>query len=107
MPSTALFGAEIDARSINSDDTALLRPILDRLQSLQEGNRIETTLMSDEEKHFMWNLAFFFNKQRWCDCICCNHAIRSFITFHGIFMGPGYDLCDGSVWRKLTEKIWI
>jgi hypothetical protein len=25
--------------------------------------------------------------------------ILSFITFHGIFMGPGYDLGEGSIWR--------
>ena len=26
--------------------------------------------------------------------------VRSFVTFHGIFMGPGYDLGERSIWRR-------
>ena len=29
-----------------------------------------------------------------------DYAIRSFITYNGIFMGPGYDVGDDSIWRK-------
>ena len=32
------------------------------------------------------------------------YAIRSFVTFHGIFMGPGYDVGKGSsVWNRITN----
>ena len=30
--------------------------------------------------------------------------IRSFVTFHGIFMGPGYDLGARSIWRKMRHR---
>ena len=30
------------------------------------------------------------------------HMIRSFITYRGVFMGPGYDLGDVSIWRELS-----
>ena len=28
--------------------------------------------------------------------------VRLFITYRGVFMGPGYDLGDGSIWRELS-----
>ena len=48
----------------------------------------------------MWNLAFFFTIKHRVAAFKAYYAIRSFITFNGIFMGPGYDLGDESVWRK-------
>ena len=95
------FGAEIDEQAIKDDRTGLLRPINDRLKLLlRSGNRIGTTLMSNEEKQFMWNLAFSFIIAHRGAAFKAYHTIRSFITFHGIFMGPGYDLGGVSVWRK-------
>ena len=32
------------------------------------------------------------------------YAIRSFITFKGIFMADGYDLGKNSVWRRKVRK---
>ena len=95
-------GAEIDEQTIKVDKTKLLRPINDRLTSLREGNGMKTTLMSDEERRFMWNLAFFFTIAHRGAAFKAYYAIRSFITYHGIFMGHGYDLGDGSVWRKVV-----
>ena len=57
--------------------------------------------MSNEEKRFMWNLAFSFTIQHRAAAFKAYYKIRSFITFHGIFMGPGYDVGDDSVWRKV------
>ena len=52
----------------------------------------------------MWNLAFSFTiKHGGATAFKTFHAIRSFITFNGIFMGPGYDLGEDSVWRKEVE----
>jgi hypothetical protein len=63
---------------------------------------METTLMSEEERRFMWNLAFSFTIKYRVAAFKAYYSIRSFITYNGIFMGPGYDLGDGSVWRKVV-----
>ena len=69
-----------------------------------EGNVMKTTLMSDEERRLMWNLAFFFTiKHGGATAFRSFTTIRSFITYHGIFMGPGYDRGEKSVWRKTSE----
>ena len=81
------------------DMTKLIEPINSRRISLRNGNGMETSLMSDEERRFMWNLAFFFTISYRGVAFKAFYAIRSFITFHGIFMGPGYDLGDESIWR--------
>jgi hypothetical protein len=60
--------------------------------------------MSNEERRFMWNLAFSFTIAHRGAAFKAYYAIRSFITFHGIFMGPGYDLGHGSVWRKAVVE---
>ena len=60
---------------------------------------MKTTLMSDEERRFMWNLAFSFTIEYRVAAFKAYYAIRSFITYNGIFMGPGYGLGEKSVWR--------
>ena len=97
------FGAAIDDLALELDRTELLEPINDRLKSLRAGNGMKTTLMSDEERRFMWNLAFSFTITHRVAAFKAYYAIRSFITYNGIFMGPGYELGDGSVWRKVVE----
>ena len=47
----------------------------------------------------MWNLAFSFTITYRVAAFKAYYAIRSFITFNGIFMGPDYDLGDGSIWK--------
>jgi len=68
---------------------------------------METTLMTDEERHFMWNLAFFFTIKHRVVAFKVYYAVRSFITYHGIFMGPGYDLGEKSIWRKKVSVVSI
>ena len=48
----------------------------------------------------MWNLAFFFTLKHRVAAFKAYYAIRSFITYNGIFMGPGYGLGEGSVWKE-------
>eukprot|EP00938_MAST-03A_sp_MAST-3A-sp1_P001506 g1506.t1 len=86
------LGAEIDERTIGLDVNDFIEPIENRLKLLRNGNRIGTSLMSDEERHFMWNLAFSFTIQHRVAAFKAYYAIRSFITFHGIFMASGYEL---------------
>ena len=94
------FGAAIDNKALERDRTELLHPINDRLKSLRAGNGMKTTLMSDEERRFMWNLAFSFTIAHRGAAFKAYYAIRSFITFHGIFMGPGYGVGDKSAWNS-------
>ena len=48
----------------------------------------------------MWNLAFSLTVQHPAAAFKAYYTIRSFITFHGIFMVDGYGLGDESVWKK-------
>ena len=48
----------------------------------------------------MWNLACVLAIKHPAIAFGTYQRIRSFVTFHGIFMGPGYDIGRGSVWRK-------
>ena len=94
--STSLLGAMkaagiIDyAEIIKYDRTNLLGKIKDRLDSLRAGNRIESSLMCQEEKRFMWNLAFFFTIKHRAAAFKAFYAIRSF-TLINVFMGHGRD----------------
>ena len=48
----------------------------------------------------MWNLAFSFTWKYRGAAFKAYYTIRSFITFHGIFMASGYDLGEESIWRS-------
>ena len=85
---------------LSGDRTGLITLIKKRFISLREGNGMETTMMSDEERRFMWNLAFFFTIKHRAAAFKAYYAIRSFITYHGIFMAPGYELGEKSIWRS-------
>ena len=96
------MGAEIDEGAIKQDRVKFLEPIENRLKLLRDGNRITlgTSLMSEEERLFMWNLACVLAMKHPEIAFGTYQRIRSFVTFHGIFMGPGYDLGEGSIWRR-------
>ena len=90
----------------HDDRTGLLEPIKSRFISLREGNGMETSLMSDDERRFMWNLAMVLHKCHGGNGLAVYEMVRSFITFHGIFMGPGYDIGDESIWRCNRKNPW-
>ena len=94
------FGAEIDEQAIKEDKTELLRPIESRLKLLRDGNRMGTSLMSDEERRFLWNLGVVLAVKYPAIAFGTHRRIRSFVTFHGIFMEVGYCLGKGSVWMR-------
>jgi ankyrin repeat protein len=94
------FGALIDDTSLANDRTGLLKPINDNLVSLRDGNGMKETLLSDLERKFMWNLAFCFTIKHRAAAFKAYYAIRSFITFNGIFMAPGFSLGKDSAWVK-------
>ena len=94
-------GAEIGASEydLTLDRTGQLGKINSCLISLRNGRGVKP-LMSDEERRFMWNLAFSFTIQYRGAAFKAYYAIRSFITFHGIFMASGYIFGPGSFWRR-------
>ena len=47
----------------------------------------------------MWNLGFVLAVKHPAIAFRTYHMILSFITFRGIFMGPGYDLGEESIWK--------
>ena len=54
----------------------------------------------------MWNLGFVLTVKHPAIAFGTYQMIRSFVTFHGIFMGPGYDLGEESIWRKEADEDW-
>ena len=93
------FGAEIDEKATKYK---LLGQVNERLNLLRSGRRIGTSLMSKEEMHFMWNLAFSLTIQNCAVAFKVYYRVHSFITFHGIFMAKGYERGKKNVWtRKL------
>ena len=75
------------------------RQVEERLNLLRSGKRIETSLMSNEERQWMWNLACSLTIQHPAAAFKMYYTIRSFITFHGIFMAKGYGLGEENVWK--------
>jgi len=94
------LGAKIDKDALELDKTGLLDPIEDRLEKLRNGERRITNLCSNEENKYKWNLAFCLTLKYKVAAFKAFYSIRSFITFHGIFMASGYDLGNESIWRK-------
>jgi hypothetical protein len=94
------LGAKIDENALKKDKTGLLVPIEERLEKLRNGERRITNLCSNEENKFKWNLAFCLTLKYKVAAFKAYYSIRSFITYHGIFMASGYDLGKESIWRK-------
>jgi len=93
------LGAKIDKKALQKDKTGLLVPIEERLEKLRNGERRITNLCSNEENKFKWNLAFCLTLKYKVAAIKAYYSIRSFITYHGIFMASGFDLGDESIWK--------
>ena len=95
------FGAAIDEYAVVIDRTYhLLGSINDRMNLLRAGKRPETSLMSNEESRFMWELAFSLTLQHRAAAFKAYYTVRSFITFHGIFMADGYEHGKKNVWTR-------
>ena len=94
------LGAKIDKKALYWDKTVLLVPIEERLEKLRNGERCITNMCSNEENKYKWNLAFCLTLKYKVAAFKAYYSIRSFITYHGIFMASGYDLGKESIWRK-------
>jgi hypothetical protein len=94
------FGAKIDKKALEEDKTGLLVQIEGRLEKLRNGERCITNLCSNKENKLKWNLAFCLTLKYKVAAFKAFYSVRSFITYHGIFMASGYDLGKESIWRK-------
>jgi hypothetical protein len=101
------FGAKIDKYALEDDKTGLLVPIEDRLEKLRNGERRITNLCSNEENKYKWNLAFCLTLKYKVAAFKAYYSIRSFITYHGIFMASGYDLGEESIWNMEVDYYCI
>ena len=98
------LGAKIDTKARRWDQTGLLVPIEERLEKLRNGERCITNLCSNEENKYKWNLAFCLTLKYKVAAFKAYYSIRSFITYHGIFMASGYDLGKKSIWTFKSVK---
>jgi hypothetical protein len=98
------LGANIDKYALKNDKTGLLVPIEERLEKLRNGERFITNLCSNEENKYKWNLAFCLTLKYKVAAFKAYYSIRSFVTYHGIFMASGYDLGDESIWKKKVDE---
>ena len=97
-------GAEILECDPLEDNRHLLRPINERLDLLRNGNSMGTTLMSDERTIHVES-CFFLDKAGGATAFKTYYSIRSFITFHGIFMANGYYLGDDTIWKRTMKRV--
>ena len=91
------FGAKIDDKVLKLDNSNVLDTIHYGLKM-----QMKTSLLSDEEKRYLGNLAFLLAKKQRGVSMKTYYIIRSFITYKGIFMAHGYDLGAESIWTKLS-----
>ena len=91
------LGAEISSNAVKSDQTELLRPIKDRVESLRAGNGMKNNVDVRRGETLHVESAFSLMIAYGGAAFKAYYSIRSFITFHGIFMGPGYDIGNGSI----------
>jgi hypothetical protein len=98
------LGAKIDEKALENDKTGLLVQIEGRLEKLRNGERRITNLCSNEENKYKWNLSFCLTLKYKVAAFKAYYSIRSFITYHGIFMASGFDLGDESIWKKEVDE---
>ena len=97
---------EDDVRGKGTELRDIMKLFQDRdiLKLFQDGgiqhHDVTANLYSKEEGRFLWNLALVLALKHRAVAFKVFYMIRSFITYNGIFMGPGYDIGDGSVWRR-------
>ena len=94
------FGASISKTDVRDDKTKLLGTIQHGLEHLREEGRVKN-LLSEEEAKFLYHVAFCFAfKHSGNTAFNAFSSIRSFITYHGVFMAPGFDRGKRSIWTR-------
>jgi len=91
-------GARIDKIALEQDKdcVGLLSRVQTRLNLLQNGDDGDGGVIfySNEDRYFLYELAFSLVKTGKLGALSFKvyRVVRSFITFHDIFMAPGYSL---------------
>ena len=89
----------IDCASILKDKTALLRPIQNQLHLLREDKPLQAHMFTKEEMELIYNLALCITIKIPSIAFKTFHILKSFITFHGIFVIADLERGVGSVWN--------
>ena len=89
----------VEVEKMLETDRRFLLPISERINLLRDTNRIGSSLMSDKERLYLWNLIMVLSTKYGPIGLEVYDIVRSFITFNGIFMGPGYSIGYESIWR--------
>ena len=96
------LGARYSKDTIRLDKTGFLRPIQEKLERLRN-NKLIVHLFADEEKAFLCSVAVILAMRVRAGSSLNRkvfNIVRSYITFHNIFMAPGFDLGEDSIWRR-------
>ena len=98
------FGTKMRDEDFKKNEVEeFLLPIHELFKLRSEGKHITRNLLSNEEKTYMWNLAFVLALKHRGTAYRVFQIIRSFITLHGIFMAHGYEIGEGSLWNKQCD----
>ena len=94
-------GARIRDKNISEDPTGLLNPIHEVLGMYRDGYLYDRNILySKEERMFMWNLSFVLALKHRSIAFKVFYTVRSFITFNELFMAPGYELGEDSIYHN-------
>ena len=97
-------GAVVRENTIFKDRSKILRMFVDDLRKQQQGEVVRD-LLSREEKWFMYELALTFAFRMRGGSLSLNtfRRVCSFITYHGIFMAPGFERGALSIWNTIEN----
>ena len=92
-------GAKITEKALEDDKTLLIGQVHDRLNAIQNGEKI-TTLYSPEEKKYIYSFACALASRMEMLSAKTFYEVCSYFTFRGILMAPGYGRGEDSVWNN-------
>ena len=97
------LGANISGASLIAN-SSLLNRIEKRMESLEDGLCVQN-FYSPEEKKFLLNLALILTIKIKSNAWRIFCLIQSFVTYHGLFVAPGFEI--GGIWRDidLSENV--
>ena len=102
-------GTVVSGNTIFKDRSGILRMFMNDLRHQRDGEVVRD-LLSREEKWFMYQLASTFALRVRGGSLSYNtfRRVCSFITYHGLFMAPGFERGAQSIWNTIeSEKLRV
>jgi hypothetical protein len=100
------LGAKVDENALKNDRWNVLNPIHLRMERIRKRECVTGHLYAKEEKEFIREIAFLFALKYSAAAFKPFMALRSFITYNGIFMALGFERGRNTIWnadKKLNE----